>query len=70
MLVPVLFNNTSFELRCRPPVSALSTRIWGPPADSGLVAFRVDGERFEILEQTIRAKGDAGQNGLKNVVLR
>ena len=27
------------------------------PAD-GLVAFRVDGERFEILEQTIRARGD------------
>ena len=29
-----------------------------PPADSGIVTFRVDGERFEILEQTIRAKGD------------
>lgn len=29
-----------------------------PPADSGLVAFRVDGERFEVLEQMIHAKGD------------
>lgn len=26
--------------------------------EEGLVAFRVDGERFEILEQTIRARGD------------
>ena len=43
------------------PVSKRAKRTVPPkdlPAIEGLVAFRVDGERFEILEQTIRAKGD------------
>ena len=44
------------------PVTAVQTLVSTRPETSDvpkdLVCFRVDGERFEILEQTVRAKGE------------
>ncbi|CAK9076996.1 Hypothetical protein (Fragment) [Durusdinium trenchii] len=42
----------------RSPKRARQASPINDPLPNGLVRFRVDGERFEILEQTLRAKGD------------